>query len=424
MREIPKFFTRPKVSWVIWPACQNVLAGLCQEQSNLLAEALAGTEQNEYVCSSAFHNVRRNFFSGVYGLVFLWVLAAILFMHVPPTFFWPGSFLALSLPLALLLNSIFLLAWFFRKSWKALLPLVVLVFTWDYHARGLALHFPAAGPVEQTGLRLQVLSYNVRIFNTYAHLQDKDQTSSRAMIRWVAENPADVFCLQEFYNDDHSPVFNSISQIGRRQGRHKFVSKTLVNRDGGEFGMAIFSRYPLVDRGTIQFGKLTQNHAIFADLVTPGDTIRVYNFHFQSMSIEEKEIVDTYSDQDNLRRQGTNLLRRFKRGFVKRSDQVDILLHHVQQSPYPVILCGDLNDLPYSYTYQQLNRKHKNAFREKGLGFGATYNGRLPFVRIDNQFYSPSLQLVDFTLHDQVPYSDHFPISATYQLPAAMSSNR
>ncbi|MGV3504988.1 MAG: endonuclease/exonuclease/phosphatase family protein [Adhaeribacter sp.] len=360
--------------------------------------------------------MRRKISSGVYGLVFLWVVVAILFMHVSPKSFWPASFLALTLPLALLLNFVFLLSWFFHKSWKALLPLALLVFTWDYHARGLSLHFRTGSEPGENTRSLQVLSYNVRIFNTYAHLQDKNQSSSRAMIRWVAGNPADVFCLQEFYNDDHSAVFNSISQIGRQHGRHKFVSKTLVNREGGEFGMAIFSRYPLVQRGTIQFGKLTQNHAIFADLALGPDTVRVYNFHFQSMSIEEQEIVDTYRDQDNLRRQGAQLLRRFKRGFMKRSDQVAILLEHARQSPYPVILCGDLNDVPYSYTYQQLNRSYKNAFREKGLGFGATYNGRLPFVRIDNQFYSPALKLINFTLHDQVPYSDHFPISATYQL--------
>jgi endonuclease/exonuclease/phosphatase family metal-dependent hydrolase len=287
--------------------------------------------------------------------------------------------------------------------------------TWDYHARGMALNF-AASPAEAAPREVKVLSYNVRIFNTYAHLQDKNQTSSKGMIRWVADNPADVICLQEFYNDKKSRVFNTISKIGRNHDRYTFVSRTLVNWAGAEFGLAIFSRFPMVQKGTIQFGKLTQNHAMFADLKINGDTIRVYNFHFQSMSIEEKEIVDTYSDQDNLKKQGAKLLRRFKRGFVKRSDQVGLLLDHVNSSPYPVILCGDLNDLPYSYTYQSLNKEFKNAFREKGLGFGASYNGRIPFVRIDNQFCSPSFEVLDFTLHDTVTFSDHFPLTATYQL--------
>lgn len=359
--------------------------------------------------------VRKKFSLGAYSLVVLWVMTAIIFMHVPPKSFWPAGFIALSLPGALLVNLLFLVIWTLRKSWKVLLPLAVIGLTWEYHTRGMALNLPLAMAADAG--QLQVLSYNVRIFNTYAHLQDQNQTSSKEMIRWVAQHPADVFCLQEFYNEDKSPVYNSISKIGRNQGRQVFFSRTLVNRVGGEFGMAIFSRHPVVHKGTISFGKLTQNHAMFADLKIHRDTVRVYNFHLQSMSIEEKEIVDTYADQDNLKKQGAKLLRRFKRGFVKRGDQATQLLKHVQQSPYPVILCGDLNDLPYSYTYQLLSQELKNAFREKGLGFGASYNGRLPFIRIDNQFCSPSLQVLDFTLHDSVRYSDHFPITATYQLP-------
>lgn len=354
---------------------------------------------------------------GVYSLVFLWVLVGITFMHVPPKFFWPAAFIALTLPGALILNLLFLLFWVLRKSWKALLPFALLVFTWDYHARGMALNFLPKQEAAPAARQLQVLSYNVRIFNTYAHLQDKDQTSSKEMIGWVARNPSDVFCLQEFYNDKKSAVFNSQSKIGRHHGRYVFVSKTMDNWSGGEFGLAIFSRYPIVHKGTIHFGKLTQNHAMFADLKIKEDTIRVYNFHLQSMSIDEKEIVDSYKDQEGFKHQGPMLLRRLKRGFVKRSDQVSVLLEHVSSSPYPVIICGDLNDLPYSYTYERLNQNFKNAFREKGLGFGASYNGRIPFIRIDNQFCSPSLEVVNFNLHDTIPWSDHFPITATYQLP-------
>ena len=54
--------------------------------------------------------------------------------------------------------------------------------------------------------------------------------------------------------------------------------------------MAIFSRFPIVRRGTIPFGKLTQNHAMWADLARPKDTIRVFNVHFQSMSMAESDI--------------------------------------------------------------------------------------------------------------------------------------
>ena len=338
-------------------------------------------------------------------------------MHVPPKYFWPAAFISLSMPVALGLNLLFLVVWAFRRSLKVILPFLFMFFFWGYYQRGFALHIsPDKEALAVTTGKLSVLSYNVRIFNTYAHLQDKNQTSSKELIKWVAKNPADVYCLQEFYNDADSKVYNATSKIARQHAKYFFLSRTFVNRIGAEFGLAIVSKYPIVEKGTISFGKLTQNHGMYADIKVNEDTVRVYNFHFQSMSIEEKQIKDSYKDQNGFKTEGRNVLRRFRRGFVKRSDQVNVLLEHLQQSPYPVIFCGDVNDVPYSYTYQQLNKYYTNAFVKKGFGIGATYNGILPFVRIDNQFCSPELEVLDFTLHDTITYSDHFPLTAWYKI--------
>ena len=338
-------------------------------------------------------------------------------MHVPPKYFWPAAFISLSMPVALTLNLLFLVVWAFRRSIKIILPLLILLFFWGYYQRGFALSIsPDKEELADTDGKLSVLSYNVRIFNTYAYLQDKNQTSSKKLIKWVATNPADVYCLQEFYNEDKSKVYNATSKIAWQKEKYFFLSRTFVNRVGAEFGLAIVSKYPIVEKGTISFGKLTQNHGMYADIKVKEDTVRVYNFHFQSMSIEEKQIKDSYKDQNGFKTEGRNVLRRFRSGFVKRSDQVNVLLEHLQQSPYPVIFCGDVNDVPYSYTYQQLNKYYTNAFVKKGFGVGATYNGILPFVRIDNQFCSPELEVLDFTLHDTVTYSDHFPLTALYKI--------
>ena len=361
--------------------------------------------------------MRRKFSLGVYSLIVLWLLLAIGFTYLSPGTFWPSALIALTLPAALLLNIAFLLFWVLRRSVKAILPLLILVLTWTYYERGFAFNFkPNNELLDVEPTTVQILSYNVRIFNTYAHLQDKNQRSSKKMIKWVATNPADIYCLQEFYNDKSSSVFNTITKIGKQQQKKYFLSETLVNSMGAQFGLAIFSKYPILDKGTILFGEKTNNHAMFANIKLPHDTVRIYNFHFQSMSIDEKDIVDTYKDQANIKTESRKLLGQFKRGVVKRANQVIILLEHVAKSPYPVILCGDINDLPYSYTYQQLMAEHTNAFQAKGWGVGATYNGKLPFVRIDNQFCSKDWEVLQYSLHDSIPYSDHFPISATYKL--------
>ncbi|GGE98755.1 endonuclease [Hymenobacter cavernae] len=370
--------------------------------------------------------VRRSFAFTCTVLVVLWLLVAIACVQIPPHTFWPAAFGALTLPVALGLNLGLVFYWLLRNWRLALLPLLVTVLTWPHFQRGLALH--PWRTVEATGTpdrQVRVLSANVRIFNVYPQLRDPDLGSSRKLVQWLAESPADIICLQEFYNEPRSThtrdgkVFRTVEQIGRKAGRHAFLSKSLTNSAGAEFGIAIFSRYPILRRGTISFGKLTQNHAMFADLRLPGgDTIRVYNFHLQSMSMQEKDIVQSYSSKAGFKHKSRGLLRRFKVGMMARSVQVDTLVRRFERCRYPMLLCADLNDLPYSYSYDQLADYFQNAWATVGNGIGSTYNGRLPFMRIDNQFASPHWTVEDFKVHYEIPYSDHFPTTATYDLRA------
>ncbi|WP_157807512.1 endonuclease/exonuclease/phosphatase family protein [Hymenobacter chitinivorans] len=375
--------------------------------------------------------MRRSFAFKCTLLVIAWLLLAIACVQIPSRVFWPASFGALTLPLALGLNLAAVGYWLLRNWRVAALPALVAFLTWPHFQRGLAVHPTqlasgrAAAPGPST---VRLLSANVRIFNVYPQLRDKDPESPVKFIRWLAENPADVLCLQEFYNEPvgsrtgEGRLFRSVDKIGKQAGRQAFVSKTLTNGAGAEFGMAIFSRFPIVGRGTISFDRLTQNHAMYADLRLPsGDTVRVYNFHLQSMSMDERDIVDSYSSKAGLKKKGLGLLRRFKRGLVARSVQVDTLVQRFERCRYPMLLCADLNDVPYSYSYDQLADHFQNAWATVGNGVGATYNGRLPFVRIDNQFASPSWQIADFRVHYEIPYSDHFPTSAIYTLSAAPS---
>ncbi|GAA3923672.1 endonuclease/exonuclease/phosphatase family protein [Hymenobacter algoricola] len=367
--------------------------------------------------------MRRSFAFKCTLLVIGWLLVAIASAQIPARTFWPASFVALTLPVALGLNLAAALYWLLRNWRVAAVPIIVAVLTWPHFQRGLALHpLHSAPAADLPGQRVRLLSANVRIFNVYPQLHADNPQSPDKMIRWIAANPADIICLQEFYNEPRKSkldknVMSSVERIGRQTGRQVFVSKTLTNWMGGEFGMAIFSRYPIVRRGTISFDKLSQNHAMYADLKLPGgDTVRVFNFHLQSMSMEEKDIVDSYSSKAGLRAKGLGLMRRYKRGLVARSVQIDTLMRRFDKSPYPLLLCADLNDLPYSYSYDQLADHFQNAWATVGTGVGATYNGRLPFVRIDNQFAGPQWIVDDFKVHYEIGYSDHFPTSAVYRL--------
>ena len=376
-------------------------------------------------------------------LVLLGLLLSALAERVPGGQLALAPLLALTVPLWLALTAVVALFWTLRKRRIALLPLAALALAWPQVQRGLPLHFgqvainkeqladnsqklavnQAPGTRHQAPKTLRLLSANVRIFNVYAHLRRADPAAPARFMAWLAASPADVLCLQEFYQEPTGSaadgnLFRVADKLGV-EGRQAFISKSLTNSIGAEFGLAIFSRLPIVGRGEISFGRLSQNHAMWVDVAGPGpgDTVRVFNAHLQSMSLDEKDIVTAGTSRAGLERKGRGLLGRFVRGAAARAWQADTLLAHLARSPYPVLLAGDLNDLPYSYAYNALAGPLQNAWATVGCGPGNTYHGRLPpLLRIDQQFAGPRWRVRACRIHDEIPYSDHYPVEGLYEL--------
>ena len=258
--------------------------------------------------------------------------------------------------------------------------------------------------------KLEVLSYNVRVFNNYTHLRNEDYVSSKKMIEWSLENSADIKCFQEYYNNDKSEIFNVREKLKDKGWKYAHEHIVLRDQAKAEFGIVIFSKYPVVAKGILRNDKGRYLHSIYADVKVKDDTVRVYNTHLQSMSIDEENVVNT----DRLAESYKDTGYRLKSGFVTRAIQVDALKESIDKCKYPVIVCGDFNELPYSYTYFKLRRGLDNAFEKAGNGFGFTYNGKLFFLRIDNQFYSNSLNIHNFFTYRNADFSDHFPVTASY----------
>ncbi len=395
-------------------------------------------------------------------LVLLGLLLSVAAERVPAGQLVLAPLLALTVPGWLALTAGVGLVWVLRARRIALLPLAALVLAWPQVQRGLPLHLTVnnyqlsgssqqaiiinqsleinnqkpettppstkhQAPSTNTSTTLRLLSANVRIFNVYAQLRKPDPAAPAKFMAWLAASPADVLCLQEFYNEPagtksaDGDLFRVGEKLGSDIGRQVFISKSLTNSVGAEFGLAIFSRLPIVGRGEIAFGRLSQNHAMWVDVAGPGphDTVRIFNAHLQSMSLDERDIVTAGSSQAGFKTKGRGLLGRFVRGAAARAWQADTLLARVSRSPYPVLLAGDLNDVPYSYAYNALAGPLQNAWATVGFGPGNTYHGRLPpLLRIDQQFAGPRWQVLACRIHDEIPYSDHFPVEGLYQLKA------
>jgi len=255
---------------------------------------------------------------------------------------------------------------------------------------------------------VRVMSFNVHYFNSIATLkEDELDNAQQKILRTIQEQPVDIFCGQEF--------------SGRTAKYNKKATKFLSNEmglkysfHGGGSSLAIFSQYPIIKKGSIDF-KGSYNGAIYADIQQEDKIVRVYCFHLQSIRLgnDESEIFNRENlsslNEDDTQKKYKRIGSKLKQAFLLREEQANFIAKHIQESPYPVLVCGDMNDTPSSYAYGQLSNGLKDAFREKGAGFGSTYAGSLPFLRIDYTFTSPSCKIEDFRVLSNTT-SDHYPI--------------
>jgi endonuclease/exonuclease/phosphatase family metal-dependent hydrolase len=106
---------------------------------------------------------------------------------------------------------------------------------------------------------------------------------------------------------------------------------------------------------------------------------------------------------------------KLKRGIIYRKIQADIVKQVLEDSPYPFLFCGDLNDVPNSYTYFTIRGELQDAFLKKGIGVGRTFSSLAPTLRIDYIFADKNFAINQFNRVIK-PYSDHYLILADVHL--------
>jgi endonuclease/exonuclease/phosphatase family metal-dependent hydrolase len=150
------------------------------------------------------------------------------------------------------------------------------------------------------------------------------------------------------------------------------------------------------------------------DILAGSDTIRVYNIHLQSLKFTKANL--NYLDNANLNPDSSlieskSIISKIRTGYIKRSIQASFIKDEINHSPYPVVVCGDFNDVPNSYAYETIGAGLQNAFVKKGAGIARTFSTISPTLRIDNIFADQNFTITQFTRVNKL-LSDHFPIIA------------
>ena len=320
--------------------------------------------------------------------------------------------MGLMYPFIYFVNGIFVVYWLLRKS-KFFLISGVSMLLGIYHFKTIYQFRSADKDLANTEQAIKVMSFNVRLFDLYNWSSNKHTRNQ--ILEFIKREKPDIIAIQEFYADDENEFIN-IDSLKQALGLNVLDAEyTLTLRKKHHWGIATFTRFKLVGSGHVNFRLKSNNVCIYSDLLIGKDTVRLYNMHLQSIHLlkEDYKFIDDLGKDSitvNELEGSTNIARRLKRAFVKRAEQCDSVARSIKQSPYPVIVCGDFNDTPASYTYQTVSNGLKDAFVEAGKGFGKTYIGIFPSYRIDYIFHDKSYEAYNYITHTE-KLSDHYAIS-------------
>lgn len=321
------------------------------------------------------------------SLVAATLLLSNLLPYLSPKTFGIIAVFSLAVPVLIVLNILFAIYWIIKLKKQFLVSTLVLLIGFNQ----LNLLYKIADKEILLTDDLKVMSYNVRLFNIYKWKKEGKEETLKLVSDFIESKNPDILCFQEFLTDYDVNFDYKYNYIQRNS-----------NKKISYFGLAIFSKYKIINKGSLNFKK-SANNTIFVDIIKNKDTIRIYNVHLESQQIQlDKEKFD----QKNTER----LVKRLQTTFQKQVTQAEQIVAHEDKCKYKTIVMGDFNNTAFSWAYHKIKADKNDAFVEAGKGLGKSYNHLIP-LRIDFILTHKEFEVNNFKTYD-IQYSDHFPIMA------------
>jgi endonuclease/exonuclease/phosphatase family metal-dependent hydrolase len=347
-------------------------------------------------------------------------LAGAYVKYFSPDPWWFLGLLTFILAYLLLALIIFFLFWLLRRSFWFCISLVAIIAGWNAVINIFPFNFSSSFSIQKKAEGLRVMSWNVEQFNILHH---KDHPEvKQEMLDLINQYDPDIACLQEVVAGNKKKGINYFPDIQKALRFADYLYSYSLADDfdnSHHFGRVIFSKLPIVNKQTVVNYPNDYNATFqYIDVLKDNDTIRVFNVHLQSLKFSKANL--SYLDQAGLNSdsnitESKSIISKIKTGFIKRSIQANFIKDEIDHSPYPVIVCGDFNDVPNSYAYETIGAGLQNAFVEKGWGIARTFSTISPTLRIDNIFADKRFRVLQFTRVKKL-LSDHFPIIADLTL--------
>ena len=310
-------------------------------------------------------------------------------------------------PFVALVNFSFLIYWLLRFKIWILIPLAGFILTYSSHRAWFPINITKEIVPEET---LSVLSFNI-MYLEYPY--DEESSNVHPAIQYIKDTDADIVCLQEVGND----VVNTSFKKKAVRKALKAYPYIITGASEGRYSVVCLSKYPVLRYKRIPY-ESKSNSSFSYDIKIGNETITLINNHLESNKLNPNE-KDKYSNILKTREseQITELAKIFGRkvgGATSiRGYQALAVSEVIKSSENKVIVCGDFNDVPGSFTYRTIRNGLEDSWIENGLGWGNTFHDNLFLFRIDYILHSKEIDCVSSKI-SKVNYSDHYPLIAKF----------
>lgn len=359
-------------------------------------------------------------FQAFSGLIFLLCLLACLSPFVHAGKYPIIGLLGLVFPLLYLSSFVLTIYWAFKKS-KWLWPGIVIMLAGLFQfTMVFGLGFSGKFKEEKGGGNIRIVSWNISSWGL-TNRNNRNKASYRyEMTDLLNKTDADVICLQEYHFLREKTLRDTLIPELREKGYNYFFfarSKYTMRLYSSAHvtGVVIASKFPIADTGHFSYGD--DDYAeplIYTDIRFNNKMVRIFTTHLQSVRFEPYDYAALHNLKEPVNASVTQsraVAWKLKQAFKKRALQAVLLHKKIEESPHPVILCGDFNDVPGSYAYYIARGNLQDAFLKTGLGFGRTYRFLSPTLRIDYIMADKKFTVAQYK-KIVVPFSDHYPIMA------------
>ncbi|MGK2861241.1 MAG: endonuclease/exonuclease/phosphatase family protein [Chitinophagaceae bacterium] len=360
-----------------------------------------------------------------YVVVFFFLLAC-LAPYLDPQSWRLIPFLGIGFPFLLLIVFGFLIWWLFVKRRYAWISAIALVLGIKSISVFFAFNLPKRFIAEKNPHVIRIATWNVARFIEMKRNNNKGSKTRLKMFEQIRKQDADIICLQEFYHSYDPAWYDNIDFMQDSLHYPYYYYSHEMDGDKHFTGNAIFSRFPIIDSGLIRYPRPTLPEAlVHVDIRLKNRIIRVYTTHLQSVQLlrTDYEKIDKIKEgEEGIVSNSKTIFSKIKVGAENRKLQTDIIKQLLGDSPYPVVFCGDLNDIPNSYTYFKVRGDMQDAFLERGFGIGRTFSAISPTLRIDYIFGDNHFNIHQFKRIVK-KYSDHYMLVADLELKTLNSKN-